>query len=152
MSEMLGNQYFMARNYSEAVKELEPCLIEDQTNKGIKRKLIVCYTQTGKVQKAIDMFEDLIIQDIEFIITADAIKDDCPCPDLVVKIEKSRSINYKSLDYFLILGIIWLYCDVQKSLEYFYEAQNLERNDRINSIIEKIEEYLNITNSTKSIN
>ncbi len=73
MSEMLGNQYFMARNYINAEKELEPEYLKDSTNKGIRRKLIICYVQTRKFEKALDIFHSLVKEDVTFIISADKI-------------------------------------------------------------------------------
>jgi len=78
MSEMLGNQYFMARNYFAALSELEKVFEKNPTNKSLKRKLIICYTQTNDLEKALILFNELVEEDIEFIIEADAIKDDCP--------------------------------------------------------------------------
>ena len=68
MSEMLGNQYFLARNYSGAAQELEKVLREDSKNKAIRRKLIVCYTQIGEIQEALSLFLSLAKEDIGFII------------------------------------------------------------------------------------
>ena len=125
MSEMLGNQYFMARNYSAAQQQLEEVILKDPLNKSAKKKLIVCYTQTGKVKEAIQYFNDLISEDIEFIVNTHPIDDDCPCPELVEKIEGQKLANSDSADYHLILGIIWLYCDINKSIEHFTKAKEI---------------------------
>jgi len=143
MNEMLGNQYFMARNYRAAQDEFELAIKKDPTLNRLKKKLIICYTQTGKVKQAIDLFIELISEHIELIIDTDPIRDDCPCPDLVEQIEKLKDSHTNSLDYHLILGIVWLYCDVNKSIEYFIKARQLEPADpRINKTIQIIENYL----------
>lgn len=125
MSEMLGNQYFMARKYDLAEPVLEECLRKTPENKSIRKKLIVCYTQTGKIELALHTFLSLIKEDIEFIINTDPIEDDCPCPELIYDLENSG----KSVDSLLIeyekLGILWLYCNVTKSLDYFNRALNV---------------------------
>ena len=87
MSEMLGNQYFMARKYQEAVKELEPVYLTDSVSKPIRRKLIIAYAQTGKLKKSLELFISLVKEDVEFIINADVIYDDCPCPEIVEKLK-----------------------------------------------------------------
>ena len=69
MSEMLGNQYFLARKYSLAAEQLEKALFNDPGSKGIRRKLVVCYTQTGDIDKALQLFLSLIKEDIDFVIT-----------------------------------------------------------------------------------
>lgn len=143
MSEMLGNQYFMARNYADAMREFEYVISKYPSNKTVKKKLIVCYSQTGKVDKAIKFFYDLINEDIEFIINTDPIKDDCPCPELVYGFEKDLTANHNSRDFNLMLGIIWLFCDVEKSFEYFNKTLELDANcPHINDIINIIGDYI----------
>ena len=43
MSEMLANQYFIARNYGEAEKLFEAVIGNDPNNKSSRKKLIICY-------------------------------------------------------------------------------------------------------------
>jgi len=144
MSEMLGNQYFMARNYAEAVTQFENVLIQYPENKSIKKKLIVCYSQTGKLDAAVNFLYKMIIEDIEFIINTDPIKDDCPCPELVEYFEKDNSANYDSAEFNLILGIIWLFCDINKSLEYFNKTNIIDaENIIVSKIISVLENYIN---------
>ena len=143
VNEMLGNQYFMARDYRAAEIELAPCLQKNPESKPIKRKLIICYTQLGDVVKALQMFNDLIHEDIEFVINADEVHDDCPCPELLNTHERNYLDN-GTKDNFLILGILWLYCDVGTSLKYFREAFKLDqKNDMLKIVINYIEEYKN---------
>ncbi len=143
MSEMLGNQYFMARNYSAAQQQLEEVILKDPLNKTAKKKLIVCYTQTGKVKDAIRFFNDLISEDIEIVVNTHPIDDDCPCPELVEKIEGQKLANSDSADYHLILGIIWLYCDINKSIDYFIKAKEIAPGDKnIDFAVNVISDYL----------
>ena len=126
MSEMLGNQYFLARNYARAASELHDALKSDSKNKAIRRKLIICYTQIDEITKALDTFISLIKEDIEFIINTDPISDDCPCPELVYDMEQKLDNNQKSLDFNLILGMLWLYCNVEKSFYYFNRVLQID--------------------------
>ncbi|MFA7228101.1 MAG: tetratricopeptide repeat protein [Melioribacteraceae bacterium] len=143
MSEMLGNQFFMARNYEAAQAEFEEVLLKDPFNKGAKKKIIVCYTQTGKVKNAVKYFNELISEDIKFIIDTNPHLDDCPCPELVEKIEGQKGFYEDSKDHLIILGIIWLYCDISKSVDCFLKAKALSPNDDNLSItINIIQEYL----------
>ena len=84
-SEMLGNKYFLARNYNLAAVNFQETLKSDPINKTIRKKLIICYTQTGQVKKAFDIFYLLAKEDIEFIIDTDLVADDCPCEELTKK-------------------------------------------------------------------
>ncbi|NIA30446.1 MAG: hypothetical protein GWP06_11115 [Actinobacteria bacterium] len=128
MSEMLGNQYFIARNYWGAAEELEEALVSDPRNKMIRKKLIVCYNQTGKIRKALDVFQSLVRDDIDFIINTDPVEDDCPCGELVYDAEKLLSEDRQSVDTLLRLGMLWLFCDKKKSREYFEKALKAEQN------------------------
>ena len=152
MSEMLGNQYFIARNYPAAEIELEKSFALDPRSKPIKRKLIVCFTQTGKMSRALEMFTSLIEEDIDFVVEADIEHDDCPCPELVEKIENNKAPEYYNLEDRIMLGIIWLYCDVEKSLEYFTAADNEKPgNDRIQTSIRLIQDYIKSQKSKTEI-
>lgn len=126
MSEMLGNQYFMARKYDLAEPVLESCLRKYPENKSIKKKLIVCYTQTGKLELTLPLFLSLIKDDIEFIINTDPIEDDCPCPELIYDLENSDKSRTDLIVEYEKLGVLWLYCDVNKSLYYFKRALSLD--------------------------
>ena len=126
MSEMLGNQYFLARSYARAASELFEALKSDARNKAIRRKLIICYTQIDEIEKALDTFISLIKEDLEFVIKTDPISDDCPCPELVFDMEQKLDNNQKSMDFNLILGMLWLYCNVEKSLYYFQYVLQLD--------------------------
>lgn len=60
MSEMLGNQYFLSRNFSKAKEAYEKVLFSEPQNDFIKKRLIICYTQTGEINKAFDLFFEIV--------------------------------------------------------------------------------------------
>ena len=119
---MLGNQYFMARRYNEAIKELEPVYLTDSVNKSVRRKLIIAFAQTGVLKKALELFISLVKEDVEFIINADAISDDCPCPEIVNELGTTTKDSISS-ETNLYFGILWLYCDSKVSLKFLKKAQ-----------------------------
>lgn len=140
---MLGNQYFMARNYKLAQEEFEKVFKNTPEQKSIKKKLVVCYTQTGRLKDAIKHFMEIVSDDINLILNTDPIKDDCPCPELIEKIEKQDESATEAYDRRIVLGIIWLYCDINHSLLWFEQARELYPSDAgINLIIEKIKEAI----------
>lgn len=149
MNEMLGNQHFMARRYYEASKEFEISYKLDPTNKSIRKKLIVCYTQLGKVNLAFELFFDLVSEDIEFIINTDPFDDDCPCFELVEQRIYIEKYNLDTKDILIVKGIIWLYCNYEKSLSIFQELESLFSNNKIRKIIKLIKEYKNTIMSIK---
>jgi len=118
-SEMLGNKYFLARNYNLAAVNFQETLKSDPINKAIRKKLIICYTQTGQVKKAFDIFYLLAKEDIEFIIDTDLVADDCPCEELTKKYGNILPYENESVDLKLMLAMLWLYCSTQRSLKFF---------------------------------
>ncbi|MBT8384055.1 MAG: tetratricopeptide repeat protein [Ignavibacteria bacterium] len=146
-SEMLGNKYFLARNYQGAAQNLQFVLSKNPINKSARKKIIICYTQTGEIEKAFDNFYTLVKEDIHFIIDTDPVADDCPCPDLVAKYGKVYRYEKKSYDLKLMLGMLWLYCDVYKSWEIFDELNSNNDHDfKLKEVLSLIEQ------NKKSIN
>jgi len=143
MNIMLGNYHFLTRDYASAIEELEDYLSLNPADKRVKKKLIICYTQVNELEKAMNLFYSLIEDDIDFIINTNPEVEDCPCPDLVEKLEKEKPEHLSDYDLSLELGILWLYCDKKKSLQYFENAFNLNSTDkRIPFIIDKIKSKL----------
>ncbi len=118
MSEMLGNQYFLSRKFCEAINELEETLRKYPANKSAKKKLIICYVKTGKIFTALELFEELISEDVDFIINTDPILDDCPCPEIIYEVENT-AVYTNDQEQAIALGILWLYCDIKFSLNHF---------------------------------
>ena len=74
-------------------KILQYALDLDPLNKPVRKKLVICYLQIGEIQKALNIFYNLITEDIDCIINTDPVSDDCPCPDLVKALWKHSSIR-----------------------------------------------------------
>ena len=129
MSEMLGNQFFLARNYAAAAEQLEEALTNDPLNKPMRKKIIICLNEIGEIRKAVEHFISLIKEDADCIINTDPVADDCPCPELVYEAEKFLHNNQESVDFTLRLGMLWLYCDVEESMHYFQKANKLSPHD-----------------------
>ncbi len=147
MSEMLGNQYFLARNYESAAKNLQFALDNDPLNKAVRKKLIICYSQTGEIQKAFNIFYNLLLEDVECIINTDVVSDDCPCPDLVKHYGQIFPYEKNSTDLKIMLGMLWLYCEVRTSLKFFKSVIDEFPNDeKLISVSSIIEERLNKIN------
>ena len=135
MSEMLANQYFLVRRFSEAEKVYEKILSDDSNNKLAKKKLIICYINNGKIKEALNLFYDVISSDITVITNTNVANDDCPCPEIITKFDK---INEPSLSYqtkLEIMGILWLYCDYYKSIQHFEKLKEFNPNEPIYSSI-----------------
>ncbi len=141
MSEMLGNQYFMARNFAAAHAEFEGVLLKDPCNNLVIKKQIICYAQIGKIHKALTLFHNLIETDIDIILNTDPINDDCPCPEIIRQMN-DRSIDLLEKEENLRLGILWLYCDIKKSIQYFKIASlDNKESTLIKSVLNKLQQY-----------
>ncbi len=119
MSEMLGNQYFLSRNFLKAKEIYEKVLLTEPNNNFIKKRLIICYTQTGEIKKAFDLFFEIVKKNIELITETDIAGDDCPCPELINKYGNIKPYEECSYDSKLMLGMLWLYCNIENSIEFF---------------------------------
>lgn len=135
MSEMLGNQYFMVRRFSEAEKVFEEILNEDCSNVVAKKKLIVCYINNGKIKQAIELFYEVIKEDITIITSTKIIDDDCPCPEIITKFENLTEPELSYQKKLEILGMLWLYCDYYKSIQHFEKLKEFNPNEKIYSDI-----------------
>lgn len=144
---MLGNKYFLARDYKDAAVNFQHTLKTDPINKAVRKKLIICYTQIGQIKKAFENFYLLAKEDIEFIMDTDMVADDCPCVELTEKYGNVFPYESESTDLMLMLAMLWLYCNAKKSLEFFKRiiAEN-PGDSRIEEIVSLIAEKI------KSIN
>ena len=145
MSEMLGNQYFLSRNYSMAAHVYSEVNLADPQNLSVRKRLIICFTQTGELSKAFDFFYGLVKENVKYLIDTDAVADDCPCNELAEKYGRILPYEENSSDLKLLLGILWLYCDVNKSLEFFKQLSLINPDEkRFSDIVFEIENYLNL--------
>ena len=139
MKEMLGNQYFLTRRFKDATTLFERTLLLNPNNDEVKKKLIVCYVQQNELELALKMFQELILKNIEIIIQSNPTKDGCPCLHLISEINTSNN-KFKENEKNTMLGILWLYCDVLKSRNYF---NRLLENEPSNSAYQTITNIIN---------
>ena len=144
MNEMMANYKFLIRNYQNAANELIEVVRKDPLNKKARKKLIICFTQTNQLEKALNLFINLISEDLDFIINTNPEYEDCPCPDLVSKIESGEIERRDISKLYVELGILWLFCNPEKSLENFIKAYEINpENELLKIAIEKISTRVN---------
>lgn len=135
----------MIRDFPSALAEFEGMLSQNSSLKKIQKKLIICYIQTGRIAKAFKLFSEIVSREIELITSTDLKKDDCPCPEIIESFTAVQSINEDSLDYHLSLGMLWLYCDAEKSLQSFLRVKKSEdeiSSSEIDDVIKAINDFL----------
>lgn len=151
MKEMLGNQAFLARQYDEVIRYFEPFLEKGTITDKMKKKLIIAYCETGRVEKAFRLFTEVIITNPELICETHPILEDCPCPELVYDLEKNGNVAEKSAEYYLLLAMLWAYCNPAKTIDYLETVLQLvpERKE-IKQLITVISVYLEKKNQKKT--
>jgi len=133
---MLANHYFLNRNFISAKSIYESILDKDSTNKSIRKKLIICDVTTGEIDKALDLFLALIKTDIDFIINTKTDSEDCPCPYIISEIENQEKLFNNEIEITAALGILWLFCSLEKSIVYFKKAEMTDpKEERFKEII-----------------
>ena len=140
MSVMLGNRYFIARQYEKAISLLEEALPNSNTPEKIKKKLVICYVQVGKIERALMHFHDLIRIDPKIIIDTDPYHDDCPCYEIIPSWEKKLKNEIHVQEYYESLGMLYLYCNKDRSTQYFEKAL---ANTKFITVISSILKILN---------
>lgn len=152
MSEMLANQYFLVRNFISAKSIYEGIIKNDSSNKTINKKLTICYITTGEIDKALNLFLTEIKDDIDFLIATDIHSEDCPCLELISQIENEEKRFKNEFEKTIALGILWLYCSLEKSIDFFKKAEvKNPADDRIKEINSILINKL-VSNKQNSIN
>ena len=145
MSEMLGNQYFLSRNFDKAVHHLEDALAIEPDNGKVKKKLVICYCETGHVQSALELFDKITSTNIELIAETDIVQEDCPCPEILERMRWYEQVAANSLDFHCIMGMLNLYCNIDDSLAAFGRALEINpENDLIKKLVTRISDYSRI--------
>jgi len=126
MYEMLGNQYFLARRYENAVDAYKKVLNKDNGNKSVRRRLIICYSQVNRIDEALDVFISLVEDDVDYIINTDPVGEDCPCPELVSDLENKLDKENADRNVYVQLGMLWLFCSPKKSIDHFATALSFD--------------------------
>lgn len=145
MSEMLGNYYFQIRNFKSALTEFESSLSTSLENSQLKKKLVICYVQQKKTNNALKLFIDIISKDISIITSSMLREKDCPCPQLIYDIENGSCTFKSDFNKFVALGILWLYCEINTSLKYFFRAKHIAPQNK------KLEKAISIISQNKSL-
>lgn len=138
MSEMLANQYFMVRRFSDAETAFENVLSQDPLNRLARKKMIICLVHNGKIKKALDLFYKVISEDITIITETNINEDDCPCPEIISKFENVKEPELSFQSKLEILGMLWLYCDFYKSIQQFEKLKEFNPKEQIYSNILKV--------------
>jgi len=147
MHEMLGNHHFLLKDYVLALAHYEAVLSEGKASTVVRKRAIVCYIQTHQVNEALPLFADLIAEDIGCIIGHDNEQEGCPCPEIIQEYE-SRMTGSPSQNDLTAMGMLWLYCEPNKSLQWFDRAVQQEPD---NPYLKSVVTTLSSTNINEAL-
>ncbi len=119
MSEMLANRHFASGHYEEAQKGFEAVLRRRPGHVTARKKLTVCYVQTGRLREAVDLVLGLMEEVPEALCSvaaaAHAEAEGFPCRAVLDAFaERGRSLGPG--DYHAGLGVLQLYCNAEAAL------------------------------------
>jgi len=119
---MLGHHYFMLRDFSTALSHYQEVLKGGGASTEVRKRALICYVQSGRIAQAIPLFEGLITEDLECIVKHNVDRYGCPCPEIIDQYECSRVTTDVAQGDRIALGMLWLFCDVRRSHQWFAEA------------------------------
>lgn len=137
MSEMLANQYFLARRFEKAQPMFAALLAKEPENLRAKKKMIICCTQLGELEQAERLIGEVLRENPYVIIDTDPQSEDCPCPELVESLEREIKMSPPSVRQLNQLGILYSYCNAETALTYFLRSLHVNREQpRIQKIVD----------------
>lgn len=139
MCEMLGNQYFIAENYYEAIRVYKNLITDKKANTEIQKKLIVSYLKTYQINSAMIQFLAILNFNRSETKCSENSDEYCVCREMISEINSNKLENVIGLDRDLMLAMLWYFCDAEQSEKYFRRATILVPDDshlkKINEII-----------------
>lgn len=149
MSEMLGNRYFLVRNFQSATLQFEESLNKNnQHDYELIKKLIICYTKVNRTDDALKKFY-LLLNELQHSPDDIRLKDeDCPCAEIIEEI--NTEVDRGGLQYSsaIKLAILNSYCSYSNGIKYFKKSLKFSRNiNVIKKIIKILESKKQRTNN-----
>ena len=128
MCEMLGNHFFLLKEYDNAKHIYERLLNSSKFNISIKIKLILCLIAIRKIKKAFSIFYDLIMNNSWILLNSDFVINKSICNELIYSTKKNINNFKKNSDIFLVLGMLYAFVDTNFSIKYFKVLKNISKN------------------------
>ena len=128
MCEMLGNHFFLLKEYDNAKHIYEELLNSSKFNISIKIKLILCLIATNKIKKAFSIFYDLIINNSWVLLNSDLVINKNICSEMIYSSKKNINNFKKKSDFFMVLGMLYAFVDTNYSIRYFRILKNITKN------------------------
>jgi tetratricopeptide (TPR) repeat protein len=131
MDRMLGNQYFMARKFEQAIPQFEMTLQQHPDDLHTLRKLIVCYVATEKIEQAVNQLKHFLKLTPKDYFETEIGDQNCPCPEIIEQWSAHPPKTLSRSEYLISMGILNLFCGQKESWSYFREAKAAAPNMHI---------------------
>jgi len=128
MNEMLANQYFISERFKEASYQYDEVLKLHPENHLAKKKLVLCQIKLGEIARALKLFDELIKSNIDTIFKNEICICTQICKDMIFEFESFNS-NLDPKERYLILGMLWTYCDFKIAKRFFQKLYKMLPND-----------------------
>jgi tetratricopeptide (TPR) repeat protein len=123
MDRMLGNQYFMARKFEQAIPQFELTLQKHPDDLRSLRKLIISYIATEKIKRALDRMKHFLKLVPKDYFETEIVDENCPCPEIIEQWFANPPTSLSRSEYLISMGILHLFCGRKDSQAYFNEAK-----------------------------
>ncbi|MCG8607594.1 hypothetical protein MJD09_21745 [bacterium] len=139
MERMLGNQYFMARRFEDAIPCFENALRKTPSDPGIMKHLIGCYVMTGNIEGALHNLGDLLARGIAKGIDPLPDAEEDAFRQMLAEWYRKPPRTQSRFEYLLSIAILTLLCEPELAPAYFKEAQKLApKHELLREISEKV--------------
>lgn len=136
---MLGNQYFMARNFREAIHHFEKASKKHPDDLQLAQKYVICLAVNEQVDAAASEFLRILRCCPSVILTSQNLDPDCPCPEILAKWSLEPPARFDRFHYLTALGILAVFCKRELALAYFCKAREIKpTNAAVREIVEII--------------
>ncbi len=150
MDRMLGNQYFIAHKFREAIPYLQKARKKYAEDIEIVKKLIICYVAVEALQQAVELLIPLLEAHPEILTTRFLADDECPCHELLLKWSSTPPKTLDRSDMYLGLGILNIFCHPEVAETCFQQAYRLNpQNLAIKQILKEFPNQLREEASTQ---
>lgn len=124
MDKMLGNQYFMAGKFKDAIPHFETRLEKEPDDWRTTKNLVVCYLAEEALDEALTLLKTLLQQAPAYEMVWKR-QDTCPCRDVMADWMKNPHTRMGRLGYLLSMGILSLFCEPELAEIYFKQAEDI---------------------------
>jgi tetratricopeptide (TPR) repeat protein len=142
VNQMLANRYLRTRRYGDALPFYEEAVRTHPDDADARRKLILCYLQTGHLSESLGMMAELITESPTAMPVTPAEADIVPAAEILEGLKQRERVLPPEV-YHATMGVILLYLDTDRSRSLGELDQALaaghapEGADRLRAVVQR---------------